>query len=134
MAKKAASNKKTSTKVNTGAKKSDDNVVRIKASDSAPKKQKKVVEAEIVSEPKASAKAEKVKQPKNEKAAKKNVFTGIGGYFKGAWTELKQVRWPTRGATWSLTGAVLLYTLFFVVLILLLDAAFKFLFEIILGK
>ena len=61
-------------------------------------------------------------------------FKLAAGYFKGAWYELKQVRWPTRRATWGLTGAVLLFSLFFVVLILLLDAAFKYLFDVILGK
>jgi len=58
----------------------------------------------------------------------------IGSYFKGAWVELRQVRWPTRRATWGLTGAVLAYSAFFVVLVLLLDAAFKYLFELLLGK
>lgn len=125
MAKKASGKKSSTASASTG-----DNVVRIKAGSSAPKKQKKVVEAEIVS-PATPAKAPKVKKDKKER---KNIFTAIGGYFKGAWVELRQVRWPTRSATWSLTGAVLLYTLFFVVLILLLDAAFKYLFEIILGK
>lgn len=56
----------------------------------------------------------------------------FGGYFKGAWFELRQVHWPNRKATWSLTGAVLLFTGFFVVLILLLDVLFKYLFELIL--
>ena len=60
-------------------------------------------------------------------------FVAIGQYFKGAWVELRQVHWPTRRATWSLTGAVLLFTAFFIVLILLLDAGFKYLFEQILG-
>lgn len=60
-------------------------------------------------------------------------FVAIGQYFKGSWVELRQVRWPTRRATWSLTGAVLLFTAFFVALILLLDAGFKYLFELILG-
>lgn len=59
-------------------------------------------------------------------------LVSIGGYFKGAWFELRQVRWPNRKATWSLTGAVLLFTAFFVVLILLLDVLFKYLFELIL--
>jgi len=59
-------------------------------------------------------------------------LVSIGGYFKGAWFELRQVRWPNRRATWSLTGAVLLFTGFFVVLILLLDVLFKFIFEQIL--
>lgn len=129
MANKKASGKKSSAS-NAQSAKSDNTVVRIKAGSSAPKKQKKAVEAEVV-ETTAPAKAPKVKK---EKKQRKNIFTAIGGYFKGAWVELRQVRWPTRSATWSLTGAVLLYTLFFVVLILLLDAAFKFLFEIILGK
>ncbi len=134
MAKKAVSGKKASPKASASAKKSDDNVVRIKASASAPKKDKptkKTVEAEVI-----ETKVDSAKQPKPQKdrKARKNVFAAIGGYFKGAWVELRQVRWPTRKATWSLTGAVLLYTLFFVVLILLLDAGFKFLFEIILGK
>lgn len=53
------------------------------------------------------------------------------GYFKGAWHEIKQVRWPTRSATWGLTGAVLAFSAFFVVFILLLDAFFKYIFELI---
>ncbi|NCQ53841.1 preprotein translocase subunit SecE [Candidatus Saccharibacteria bacterium CG_4_9_14_0_2_um_filter_41_9] len=56
----------------------------------------------------------------------------IGGYFKGSWVELRQVRWPDRKATWSLTFAVLLFTIFFVVMIVLLDAGFKYLFDLIL--
>ena len=74
---------------------------------------------------------------KRKKPSAKGVlrpFALIGGYFKGAWQELKQVRWPTRRATWSLTGAVILYSAFFVVVVLLLDALFKYLFELILGK
>lgn len=56
----------------------------------------------------------------------------MGGYFKGAWQELRQVHWPTRQATWGLTGAVLLFSVFFIAFITLLDAGFKFLFEQIL--
>lgn len=125
MAKKTGTGKKASTK-------NDESVVRIKAGSSAPKKEKKrVVEAEVAT---AAAPA---KQPKVKKARKNGglrVFGAIGGYFKGAWVELRQVRWPTRRATWGLTGAVLIYTAFFIVLILLLDAGFKYLFELILGK
>ena len=61
----------------------------------------------------------------------KTIFA-IGGYFKGAWTELRLVRWPTRSATWGLTFAVILFSTFFVVVILLLDILFKFVFELIL--
>jgi len=60
------------------------------------------------------------------------VLVVIGGYFKGSWQELRQVRWPDRKATWGLTVAVLLFTLFFVVLIVLLDAGFTLLFDLIL--
>lgn len=56
----------------------------------------------------------------------------FGGYFKGAWVELRQVRWPTRRATWGLTLAVLIFSAFFVVIILLLDLLFKYVFELIL--
>ena len=62
-----------------------------------------------------------------------NPFKAIGGYFVGAWKELRQVRWPNRRATWGLTAAMLLFTAFFVVLILLLDALFKYVFQLILG-
>lgn len=60
------------------------------------------------------------------------VLKAIGGYFKGSWQELRQVRWPNRSATWSLTFAVLAFTIFFAVLIVLLDAGFKYLFDLIL--
>jgi preprotein translocase SecE subunit len=60
-------------------------------------------------------------------------FVLLGRYFKGSWYELRQVRWPDRKATWSLTVAVLLFTAFFIVLIVSLDAFYKFLFQQILG-
>jgi preprotein translocase subunit SecE len=124
VAKKSAPGKKASTK-------NDYSVVRIKASSSAPKREKKVPVAAEIATSAAPAKKPKAKQTKKEG---RNVLTAIGGYFKGAWVELRQVRWPTRRATWSLTGAVLIYTAFFVILVLLLDAGFKYLFELILGK
>jgi len=79
----------------------------------------------------------KIKTPSNSKVvkiAKKplKLLAAIGGYFKGAWTELRQVRWPDRKSTWSLTVAVLLFTGFFFLLIVLLDDGFKSLFNLIL--
>ena len=53
----------------------------------------------------------------------------IGGYFVGAYQELRQVKWPNRRATWSLTFAVIVFTLAFVVLILALDYGFDTLFK-----
>lgn len=89
----------------------------------------------------------KKKDKKTEKSPKKKVerkkrflklrrffrfLSPIGRYFKGAWVELKQVRWPNRKATWKLTLAVILFTVFFIILIILLDVGFKELFKLIL--
>lgn len=98
-------------------------VTRIKASDDAPKKKAVTTKAS----------SSKEKAPKPQRPERRNVFAAIGGYFKGSWEELKQVRWPTRQATWSLTLAVLVFTIFFVVLISLLDLGFKALFELIIN-
>jgi preprotein translocase SecE subunit len=101
-------------------------VTRIVATDAKPaaKTQKPTV--------KASAATSK-KTPNEEKTGIRNPFPAIGGYFAGAWFELREVRWPNRRATWGLTVAVLAFTAFFIVLILLLDALFKYLFQLILG-
>lgn len=64
--------------------------------------------------------------PKRARAITKP-FRALGGYFKGAWSELRQVRWPDRAATWSLTLAVILFAVFFAGLILGLDSAFSYL-------
>lgn len=81
--------------------------------------------------------AKKTKEPKIPKVKKEpkgvlKALLSLGGYFKGAWIELRQVRWPNRRATWSLTSAVLLFTILFFILIVLLDAGFKELFNLIL--
>ena len=92
-------------------------VTRITASDDAPSKSTKV------------SKKDAPKQPKQKKNFFKP-FRAIAEYFKGAWYELKQVRWPTRGATWSFTLAVLAFTVFVGVLIVLLDLLFNYLFNL----
>lgn len=92
-------------------------VRRITATDDAPKKPAA----------KAAAKTETVRKQKAKSSEEKQI-----GYFRGAWHELKQVRWPTRSATWSLTAAVLIFTAIFVVLILLLDGGFNWIFNQIL--
>ena len=98
-----------------------DEVTRIKASGT-----KKRAEAKI---PKKASKAADA----DGTSEKKRRFPGsFFGYFTGAWYELRQVHWPTRRATWGLTGAVLAFSAFFVVFILILDAIFKYVFETIL--
>ncbi len=104
------------------AAKSDTTVVRISASDEKPKKQAK---------PKATLAKPVKKAPVRDDNEKRGIIAGFFGYFKGAWQELRLVRWPTRKATWGLTIAVLLFSAFFVVFILLIDAGFKYLFEVI---
>lgn len=104
-------------------------VTRITAKDDAPKKAAKPAEAKV-----KAVKAKQVtKTETTETSEKKNVFVRIGGYFKGAWQELRQVRWPNRKATWALTVAVILFSLFFMGLIVLLDMFFKWIFEIIVA-
>jgi len=97
-------------------------ITRIKASDLSP----------VVSTDKKTTTKTRSTQ-KAEKKTSRNIFVAIAGYFKGAWYELRQVRWPNRRATWSLTAAVLIFTGFFVLLVVLLDILFKYLFELILG-
>ena len=106
------------------------NVTRIKATDTASNKSAVNKASKAIKSPKKATKTPKIaKEPSN--GFTKALF-GIGRYFKGAWIELKQVRWPTRKATWGLTLAVILFSVFFVVLILLLDAFFKFIFELMI--
>ena len=69
----------------------------------------------------ASSKKAQAKQPKTRKQR--------DNYFVGAWRELKQVRWPDRKATWSLTFAVVVDSVFFFLLVIALDAVFKYLFD-----
>ncbi len=75
--------------------------------------------------------------PKKKTSESKNplirTLRSIGGYFKGAWFELKQVRWPTRSATWGMTIAVIIFSAFFAVLILVLDQFFQYIFKLIIN-
>ena len=56
------------------------------------------------------------------------------GYFSGSWHELRQVRWPTRRATWGLTSAVILFTGVLAIFILALDYGFETLFKQVILK
>lgn len=133
MAKKASNSKKSTRNQSS----SDPSVVRIRATAQPTRKSKH----EETKETPTLVKATKEQAPQKEKSEKASRIRKIGKpvksagvYFKGAWVELRQVRWPNRRATWSLTFAVLAYSAFFVVLVLLLDAGFKYLFELILRK
>lgn len=56
-------------------------------------------------------------------------FRAIGGYFKGSWQELRQVRWPNRKQTWAMTLAVIILSLALGIFIFLLDAGFTLVFK-----
>ncbi len=106
-------------------------ITRIKAQDDALKKSTTAKSA-AVSSKKVTKSSKVVKKQGETPAKKKNIFARIGAYFAGAWKELRQVRWPNRKATWALTGAVIVFSVFFMLLITLLDTFFKFLFELII--
>lgn len=94
-------------------------VRRITAADDAkPTKKARPVTAEV------AAPARTNRRP--------NLILRLAGYFKGAWTELRQVRWPNRRATWGLTAALLIFTALFVGFIMLVDLLWEYLFKLIL--
>ena len=120
-------------KANAPASSSQTTVTRIKAADAKPAAINKAPKEKIATKPETKTeKKAKIKKPSAKGIARP--FVAIGGYFKGAGVELKQVRWPNRRATWSLTATVLLYSAFFVVRVLLRDGGFTLLIDAILGK
>lgn len=126
---------KTPSKKDTGTK-----VTRITASESSakPKPTKaKLAKAKVTKAKPAIDSKKRVaaaKAEKREKRHKRNPLHPVIDYFKGSWYELTQVRWPDRRSTWGMTGALILFTLFFVVVILMFDYVFAQLFKLILGS
>ena len=85
----------------------------------------------------AKAKAKATKSTTPEKPLKQifllaRPFVALGRYLRDSWRELRQVRWPNRKATWKMTLAVLVYCAIFIVFIMLLDALFTFIFDLLL--
>ena len=111
---------------------------KIEEDSSTPITRKKVVIKDKKQE-KNSQKAvkEAEKKAKNTEKVKKpfiliRPFVYLGRYLRDSWHELRQVRWPSRKATWKRVLAVLIYTLVFVVFITLLDLFFTWLFNLII--
>lgn len=90
-----------------------------------------VASSDVAKKPAKKQKAQTEKATKTASKAKSTpkVKKQRDNYFIGAWRELKQVRWPDRKATWSLTFAVVAYSIFFFLLVIALDAVFKYLFD-----
>ena len=122
MAKTTKTSVKSATKVTRITAKDDTPKKSIASPDLTPKKDKK------------DKKADKKSAHQPVEAHKKAPIFAIINYFKGSWYELRQVRWPDRATTWKMTGVLLLFTAVFTTIILLLDAGFKYLFQVIIGR
>lgn len=101
-----------------------------KSSSQSTAKKTVAVAKDVSKKTKTAAAASKVKPKKTR--SKYNLLAAFWDYLKGAWYELTQVRWPNRRETWGMTIAVILFSAFFVALILGLDAIYKYLFDFIL--
>jgi len=124
------------TKAKTSASKPAQRVTRIKASESAAPR----VSVDVP-QPATESTATPASKPRSQRATnvdggvtRRSPWRAIADYFTGAWYELRQVRWPNRSQTWQMTGALLGFTAFFVVVILLLDAGANYLFNHLLGR
>jgi preprotein translocase SecE subunit len=73
---------------------------------------------------KAAVAAKKDKKDKKRRGEKKEKGESRN-YFVGAWRELRQVHWTNRRATWKLTLAVILFSVFFALFVLLADWVFN---------
>ena len=88
--------------------------------------------------PKTAKPAKTTKNSTDEKPLKEvfilaRPFVAFGRYLRDSWREIRQVRWPNRKATWKMTLAVFIYCAIFMVFILVLDALFTFIFNLLLG-
>lgn len=122
----AESKKKRSSTVRT-------RVVAADNADTPVKSAKKTASNPTVAKKTTTNARQKASTKQQVAASKKARGTEKVGYFKGAWQELKQVRWPDRKSTWEMTFAVILFTAFFVLFVLLLDAGFKYLFDLVIS-
>ena len=81
---------------------------------------------------KIKAKANTPEKPLKQVFILARPFVALGRYLRNSWRELRQVRWPNRKATWKMTLAALVYCAIFIVFIMLLDALFTFIFDLLL--
>ena len=121
----------------TSKKSSETKVTRIIALESASTPRKSVAAAvrkliDRLSKPKKTTPTPKIYS--DETDTRRSPLKRFVDYFRGAWYELQQVRWPDRRTTWAMTGALLLFTAAFIILIILIDFGFNELFKLIMGK
>jgi len=135
------------TRIKAGDKKSEDEP---KKSTSKNVKEAVKIAKKIVKEERQAVKADKKDKKAKAKSEKKPMpmplriitfpfrmiakpFIALGRYIKGSWEEIRQVSWPNRKATWKLVGAIFIYAAFFIILVMILDALFNFIFSNIIG-
>lgn len=75
----------------------------------------------------------KVKQEEKKPFLLVRPFVYFFRYLRDSWREIRQVRWPSRKATWKLFFAILVYTFLFGAIIMLLDVFFTWLFNLVIG-
>lgn len=122
------------------------NITRIKAQDKKKKTTDGTPKTKVTNDEKAHESKALVSHPKEKKLTKifskkkRGRKTNVEakkdkklGYFRGAWLELGQVRWPSRKETWKMTFSVVIYVIIFAVIILLLDTLFKLIFKTVIG-
>lgn len=119
-------------------------ITRIKAKGPDPKVSEKAeIEQEPKNPPKKAEKPEKkvkdIKKSKDKtKKSSEKPFILIRPivyffrYLRDSWHEIRQVRWPSRKATWKLFFAIIIYTLLIGTIIMLLDIFFTWLFNTII--
>ena len=110
--------------------KAQNRITRITAGDKAAKPKKPSILA--TAKELAGAKTKTASKSKNSKS-RRNPLSAITGYFRGAWQEIKQVRWPDRRSTWGMVGALIVFTAALFLVIILLDYGFAWLFKLIMG-
>ncbi|MBR6134114.1 preprotein translocase subunit SecE [Candidatus Saccharibacteria bacterium] len=118
---------------------SDDADITRKVTVKAKKSENKKVRAKEAAEAKKAAKAEKKAAKKAAREGKKvfilfRPFVALGRYIRDSFRELRQVRWPDRKSTWKMTFSVILYVILIATFIMLLDALFTFIFNLILKQ
>lgn len=129
--------------------KSQSHITRITAGDKATKPKKPSILAtakELAGRAQAEKSNTKTARPSGAKTkttsktgklknskSRRNPLSAITGYFRGAWQEIKQVRWPDRRSTWGMVGALIVFTAALFLVIILLDYGFAWLFKLIMG-
>lgn len=118
---------------------SDDADITRKVTVKAKKSENKKVRAKEAAEAKKAARAEKKAAKKAAREGKKvfilfRPFVALGRYIRDSFRELRQVRWPDRKSTWKMTFSVILYVILIATFIMLLDALFTFIFNLILKQ